>query len=395
MVHLSLSCPTSRPAQSISFPLSSRSESGSFVEVVPRRPRPFGIAAGVLALSLASNIAPAQAALRKAIEPDYTLLRRGPHSYVLGTGYRGWTVDVQDAASEAYRWGHVYGSLDTCLWIFEGSVPAGGAEVPDACRHQDRILPDADFSSAIYGGADDGADVFIVGDAALCPTWDGVHVVGYGNVRPWLARSEPTEPLQTQVSLGGQVKRRYLVRDGQFVMVRDPNLGAADGVGLQAWFFLPTACVTEAPPPPPPTPPLVDAALPPPLDAAPSGEDAGPEDTGDVSSADAEPAVNDLDDASGADPGGEDLGTSPLDPGADGSVDAIQPGQVSGKGGGCVATPGARPDAWGVVLALPLLALRRRRTASTTKSHDGDRSRTGPAARSGPSTPDGPPSGEV
>jgi hypothetical protein len=141
--------------------------------------------------------------------------------------------------------------------------------VPDACRHPDRILPDADFSSAIYGGADDGADVFIVADAAVCPTWDGVHVVGYGNVRPWLARSAPTEPLQTQVSLGGQVKRRYLVRDGQFVMVRDPNLGAADGVGLQAWFFLPTACVTEAPPPPPPPPP--DAATPPPPQSMPSG----------------------------------------------------------------------------------------------------------------------------
>ena len=358
------------------FPLSSPGESGSFVEVDPRRPRPFAFSAGVLALSLLSSIAPAQAALRKAIEPDYTLLRRGPHSYVLGTGYRGWTVDVQDAASEAYRWGHVYGSLDTCLWIFEGSVPAGGAEVPDACRHHDRILPDADFSSAIYGGADDGADVFIVADAALCPTWDGLHVVGYGNVRPWLARSEPTEPLQTQVSLGGQVKRRSLVRDGQFVMVRDPNLGAADGVGLQAWFFLPTTCVTEVPPPPPPPPPPpVDAALPPPVDAAapaddagPSGEDAGPEDTGDLSSADAEPTVDDLDDAAAADPRGEDFGTSPLGPEADGAVDSTKPGQVSGEGGGCIATPGARHGAWGVLLALPLLALRRRRSASTSRN---------------------------
>ncbi len=345
-------------------------------------------ALGVSLIALAA--APAGAALRKTIEPDYTLLRRGPHSYVLGTGYRGWTVDVQDAASEAYRWGHVYGSLDACLWIFEGAVRAGGEEVPDACRHDDRVLPDAAFASAIYGGADDGADVFVVADAAACPTWDGVHVTGYGNVRPWLDVTAPSEPLQTQVALGGQVKRRYLSRDGRFVMVRDPALGAADGVGLQAWFFVPVTCLTEAPPPPPPPPPPADAALPPPPPPPPPADAAAPDSVTDAlaahdsdaadeptdaaadgfAKADAEAPIDDAPDVTGTDTDAE----PPMDrpPPGDGSAardpDAGADGDkgVTGRGSGCATVPGRPPRVSAMLLAgflIGLAARKRRRRA--------------------------------
>ncbi len=62
---------------------------------------------------------PAQAAEQKRVDTDYTLLRRGPHSFVLGTAYDGWTVDVQQDAVESYRWGRVFGDLNECLSVHE------------------------------------------------------------------------------------------------------------------------------------------------------------------------------------------------------------------------------------------------------------------------------------
>ena len=55
-------------------------------------------------------------------DSDYTLLRRAPRSYVVGTAYRGWTVDVQGPADASYRWGRVFGNLNSCLWIYEGAI---------------------------------------------------------------------------------------------------------------------------------------------------------------------------------------------------------------------------------------------------------------------------------
>ncbi len=52
-------------------------------------------------VSSSSPASTADAALRKSVTSDYTLLRRGPRSYVIGTAYRGWTVDVQGNAAPA------------------------------------------------------------------------------------------------------------------------------------------------------------------------------------------------------------------------------------------------------------------------------------------------------
>src|SRR5680860_436609 len=96
----------------------------------------------LLVLPVAGDGAPqAEAALRQSVTTDYTLLRRGPHSYVIGTAYRGWTVDIQGVASEGYRWGRVYGDLNACLWIYDGAV-SGSTPTADACRHTDRIIPE-------------------------------------------------------------------------------------------------------------------------------------------------------------------------------------------------------------------------------------------------------------
>ena len=330
--------------------------------MVVRVDAPFGMRNHMKSLTVLLVLAasgPALAALRKTVSTDYTLLRRGPHSYVVGTGYRGWTVDVQQDASEGYRWGHIYGALNACLWIFQDAVTPGGAEVPAACRSDNRTLPDEAFLAERYGGQDDGAGIFVTVDANACPTWDGVHITGFGNVRPWQDATEPSEPLQTLVPLGGQVLRRYLTRDRRFVMVRDPQLGATDGVGLQSWFFVPASCLTDQPPPPPPVdaapppppvdaappPPPLDAALPvdPPTDAAPEARldpaDSAPLDANDLGDAREEPDfARDL---------GQDSGTEGVDgPALAGSSD-------------CQSTPGPKRLA-GLLLLLPIVLRRRR-----------------------------------
>lgn len=187
----------------------------------------------------------AQAALRQSVTTDYTLLRRGPHSYVTGTAYRDWTFDVQGVASEGYRWGRVYGDLNTCIWIYDGAV-SGSTPAADTCPDTDRVMPESQFTNGqIGGGADDGAVVNTVAGPG-CATWDGTHITGYGNVRPWLVPASPSSPVATSVPLGGPVLWRYVSRDGAWVMVRDPDAGSTDGVGVQSWFFLPRGCLPYA-----------------------------------------------------------------------------------------------------------------------------------------------------
>lgn len=199
--------------------------------------------AALLVVPLDRDYTPrAHAALRQQVTTDYTLLRRGPHSYVVGTAYRGWTVDIQQEPLEGYRWGHVYGDLNACLWIYDGAV-SGSTPIADGCRHSGRILSVSEFTNGqIGGGSTDGALVNTVAGPG-CSTWDGTHIVGYGNVRPWLVPASASSPVATSAPLGGQVKWRYVSRDGAWVMVRDPNAGPTDGVGIQSWFFLPRGCL--------------------------------------------------------------------------------------------------------------------------------------------------------
>lgn len=186
--------------------------------------------------------ATAEAALRKAVDSDYTLLRRAPRSYVIGTAYRGWTVDVQGPADASYRWGRVFGDLNSCLWIYEGAVTGDGS-ANQSCSADPEVMPVSEFTNGqIGGGADDGADVATVAGVG-CATYDGVHLVGYGNVRPWQVPTVASAALATTLVAGATVRWRYVSRDGAFVMVRDSAGGSTDGVGLQSWFFLPRDCL--------------------------------------------------------------------------------------------------------------------------------------------------------
>ncbi|WP_328535331.1 hypothetical protein [Streptomyces sp. NBC_00344] len=183
----------------------------------------------------------AQAAVRKQVTTDYTLLRRSPASYVLGTAYRNWTVDVHGDQNNGYRWGRVFGDLNTCLWTYSGAL-AGDAAADDSCGAA-TTLPTSMFTNGQIGGsADDGATVATVAGAG-CATWDGSHITGYGNVRPWDVPAGASAPVNGQVTIGQTVLWRYVSRDGNWVMVRDPRAGGTDGQGLQGWYFMPRGCL--------------------------------------------------------------------------------------------------------------------------------------------------------
>lgn len=111
----------------------------------------------LLAALTSSSPPEAQAALRKNVDTDYTLLRRDARSYVIGTAYRGWTFDVHGPAKAGYRWGRVFGDVNTCLWIYEGAVTGSGA-TSDSCGAA-RIMPVSEFTNGQIGGSDiDGRD---------------------------------------------------------------------------------------------------------------------------------------------------------------------------------------------------------------------------------------------
>ena len=196
----------------------------------------------VIPLAGGGTLAPqADAALRKNVTSDYTLLRRGPRSYVIGTAYRDWTVDVHGPQDAGYRWARVFGNLNSCLWIYAGAIEGSGA-TNDSCGAAAVMSTSTFTNGQISSGADDGSSVRTVAGAG-CATWDGVHITGYGNVRPWSVPTTATAAIPGRVAIGQTVLWRYVTRDGRFVMMRDPRAGGTDGVGQQGWYFLPRGCL--------------------------------------------------------------------------------------------------------------------------------------------------------
>lgn len=198
--------------------------------------------AALVAVPIVAGQEPAaEAAVRKQVTSDYTLLRRSPHSYVIGTAYRNWTVDVHGEQNDGYRWGRIYGDLNACLWIYAGAV-AGSVSIDDSCGAA-TTLPTSLFTNGQIGGStDDGATVATIA-GANCRTWDGSHITGYGNVRPWQVPASAGIPVSGQVAIGQSVLWRYVSRDGKWVMIRDPRAGSTDGTGQQGWYFIPRDCL--------------------------------------------------------------------------------------------------------------------------------------------------------
>jgi hypothetical protein len=189
------------------------------------------------------------------VDSDYTLLRSAPASWVIGTAYRDWSAR-DEGVPGTYAWARVGGDLHRCVWIYRDATTPGGRDVAGSCgaprQHTDDEFKRL-FTNGMIGSNKAGNDG---APALLRPHGDcAVHngkVDGWGNVKPWLATTEPTRRLRealtvgvdgTSTSNGHPVKWRYVTRDGKFVMVHATRYDPNEGRGHQNWFFVQRSCL--------------------------------------------------------------------------------------------------------------------------------------------------------
>lgn len=205
-----------------------------------------GVAATTMALVVAVP-ATSSAGERKHVDTGYTLVRSGPHAYVIATAYHGDTVDVQQDQSDDYRWGRVYGGIDVCAWTANAALSQGPA-TQDVCQHDSRLIPITVFTNGQVGtnsAGDDGRPARFTPSARGCNTYPDRSVPGFGNVQPWLVPARPADPLAgVSLTAADKVFWRYVSKDGGWVMVHVPKFGRTDGVGTQSWMFVQRACLT-------------------------------------------------------------------------------------------------------------------------------------------------------
>ena len=204
-------------------------------------------AAVVLLVPMTPYAPPAEAALTKRVSTPSVTLRAGPGSWAIGAafGYGSsrtpWTVDVQQNPVNTFRWGFVGGSFQYCAWISEQAMPPGGESGENLCSMTNRVLPPSHFMSAMGSNyppakGNDGAFARINHRAVDC----NGQIQAYANVRPWQVPAEPHDYLfNTPDALA--VRWRYVTRDGQWVMIRDPR--HTIGQYPPNWYFVRRQCI--------------------------------------------------------------------------------------------------------------------------------------------------------
>jgi hypothetical protein len=175
-----------------------------------------------------------------------------PNSYVIGNAYPGWTDIVQGAGQDSagpgnpngadYRWGYLYGEdFDRCAWINNNAVD------PDTTNHGandcgnpqqiDTRLFMATYTDDIHNDlAGDGSITHMKYDGAGCTDTNG-----YGNVEPWRVPATPANS-RGPVPDGAELRWRYVSKDGNWVLVRDPSPPA----NTPNWYFVHRGCVSVA-----------------------------------------------------------------------------------------------------------------------------------------------------
>jgi len=178
-------------------------------------------------------------------------LSYAPNSFVIGNAYPGWTLDAQGPPQFSsgpgnpngadYRWGFFYGEhFDRCAWIDVGDLAGTVAREGNRCGARQEI--DTPLFLATYTN---GMHNHLAGDGSLTAMhWAGSGCVdrqGYGNVDPWRVPAWPANPIG-EIPDGRALRWRYVSRDGEWVLVREPN---ATGAGPN-WFFVHRGCVSLA-----------------------------------------------------------------------------------------------------------------------------------------------------
>lgn len=181
-----------------------------------------------------------------------TTLSYAPNSYVIGNAYPNWTDYIQgDPQSSSgpgnpngadYRWGYLYGeNFDRCAWINNDDVdPTTSQHGAARCGDPQQIDTPyfmATFTDGIHNQlAGDGSVTHMKYDGSGCSDHNG-----YGNVEPWRVPATPANSLGA-VPDGIELRWRYVTRDGNWVLVRDP----APPANAPNWYFVHRGCVSVA-----------------------------------------------------------------------------------------------------------------------------------------------------
>ena len=216
----------------------------SFVEANKRR-----VVHGFLGLLLATgalvlSTRAADAALVKKITSRTATPRwSAPYNlYVVGTAYRGNTFWAQGPAVKGWRWGYLGGHVNYCVWIWGRSVSKGGTSTANRCGAPRDEPPGSvlGFSNGQIGSNrnnNDGKKTRLTPRAPGC----GGSIQAWGNVKPWQDVASPRKVV-LRTSRARTVMWRYVTRDGQYVLVRDPELGTTGGYPPN-WYFVKRQCV--------------------------------------------------------------------------------------------------------------------------------------------------------
>ena len=176
-----------------------------------------------------------------------------PNSYVIGNVYPGWHIAVQgnpqfssgpgNPQGHSYRWGYIFGEdFDRCAWIEDSAATGSGSTTGSRCGSPQEIdTPHfmATFTDGIHNAlAGDGSPTHMHYAGSGCTDRQG-----YGNVDPWKVPATPYNPVG-EVPDGTLLLWRYVSRDGQWVLVRDPaHSGSAT---VPNWYFVHRGCVSVA-----------------------------------------------------------------------------------------------------------------------------------------------------
>lgn len=230
------------------------------------------LAVGASLMALPSAQAAESTRLRLQGGGDATI-RNGPPArgsgYAIGNalaarpGRKGVAFDQVGPGRRGFRYGKFHGNVRFCAWLSTNApvVRVGRVPMPHCPGGTaGRVLPPSKFMHKLPNGkllrncepgtCSDGSRARV--RPARCARQFPGGVPVYGNVLPWRSKAKPHDRYATIRAKSYLVLWRYVSRDGNWVMVRDPHKrdGAARrkaGFDTRAsdWFFVPRSCVFD------------------------------------------------------------------------------------------------------------------------------------------------------
>lgn len=168
----------------------------------------------------------------------WVFVAASPGGYVIGNCAPGWHLHrtIKSApvppAGTYFDGGYIFGDFNGCGWVRADRDTQVGEGSYTACGSPSRNA--GDFGAAFNCRPGDCAD----GKAVT-----GTNCQLYANYRPWSSSAAPTNPIGSVQS--GTFLWRYVTKDGQYVMVRDPDIAS----GYGNWGFVRRSCLPATLPP--------------------------------------------------------------------------------------------------------------------------------------------------